>query len=178
MSRARFICLTVLAGLLLMPAAGLCASNGQTEWRVCVYNLADLNQPVIGSMNVEVAELLHGRRVSFEHAPCVARSEGTIYLLLRRQGPENETDALGRAPVFNGKVLRVLDVYVQPTLGLIGRMDSSTLIGRALARVAAHEVSHFIDQDLRHSGRGLMRSTFAGSDLISEDPYRFRRRND
>jgi hypothetical protein len=49
-----------------------------------------------------------------------------------------------------------------------------SVIGRALARVAAHEVAHFVDQAGAHNGTGLLRQTFDARQLASEDSYPFR----
>ncbi len=161
--------------LLLTPGLRLSASAGAPEWRVCVHNLAELNQPTLAALNVEASGLLHGRRVSFVHGPCVARSGRLIYLIVRSQGPADGQDVLGRAAVRQGSVLPVLEVYVEPVRSFIGQVESSKLIGRALARVVAHEVTHFIDQDVTHGRRGLMQASFSGWDLITDDSHRFRR---
>ena len=161
--------------LLLAPGLRLSASSGASEWRVCVHNLAELNPPTLAALNVEASGLLHGRRVSFEQGPCVARSGGLIHLIVRSQAPAGGQDVLGRAPLRQGSVLPVLEVFVEPLLSFIGQVESSKLIGRALARIVAHEVTHFIDQDVTHGGRGLMQASFSGWDLITDDSHRFRR---
>jgi hypothetical protein len=43
-----------------------------------------------------------------------------------------------------------------------------------LARVAAHEVAHFLDQDQHHTEAGLLQARFSGDQLAAEDSYPFR----
>lgn len=47
------------------------------------------------------------------------------------------------------------------------------VMGRALGRVLAHEVGHYLLRSKMHQARGLMRPVFTGSDLASWDRRRF-----
>ena len=47
-------------------------------------------------------------------------------------------------------------------------------LGRALARVAAHELEHYSAQQLHHDDKGLMRAAFDGLHLAADDSNRFR----
>jgi hypothetical protein len=47
------------------------------------------------------------------------------------------------------------------------------VIGRALGRVLAHELGHYLLRSKMHQPRGLMRAVFTGSDLAAWDPTRF-----
>ena len=172
-TRSRRLWLTLPLAALLAQGFGSNAQARKPEWRVCFYNFADVNQPTLASMYIEFSGLLHHRSVSFERGPCAAASERVIHVLLRKAGPATERDALGRAALESGSIMAVLEVYVEPVVGLIGQIRSSRRIGRALARVAAHEVRHFIRQDPGHYHYGLMREGFSGHELFEDDSHPF-----
>jgi hypothetical protein len=48
------------------------------------------------------------------------------------------------------------------------------LIGRAVGRVIAHELGHYILQSARHQDRGLMRANYSSNDLVGSwlEPFR------
>ena len=141
-ARSRRLWLTLPLAALLAQGLGSHAQARKPQWRVCFYNFADVNQPTLASMYVEFSGLLHHRSVSLERGPCAAASDRVIHVLLRKAGPATERSALGRAALERGRIMPVLEVFVEPVLGLMGYMRSSRRLGRALARVAAHEVRH------------------------------------
>ena len=175
-ARSRRLWLTLPLAALLAQGLGSHAQARKPQWRVCFYNFADVNQPTLASMYVEFSGLLHHRSVSFERGPCAAASDRVIHVLLRKSGPATERSALGRAALERGRIMPVLEVFVEPVLGLMGHMRSSRRIGRALARVAAHEVRHYIRQDPGHFHYGLMREGFFGYELFGDDSYPFQER--
>ena len=173
LSRRRHLWLTLPLAVLLAQCVGSHAQARKPEWRVCFYNFADVNQPILASMYIEFSGLLHHRSVSFERGPCAAVSDRVIYVVLRKAGPATERSVLGRAALESGRIMPVLEVYVEPVVSLIGHVRSSRRIGRALARVAAHEVRHYIRQDPGHFHYGLMREGFYGHELVEDDSYPF-----
>lgn len=50
---------------------------------------------------------------------------------------------------------------------------ANQVMGRALGRVLAHEIGHYLLRSKMHQTRGLMRSVFTGSDLAAWDRTRF-----
>ena len=167
--------------LALLSAAVWCqgfvslASTRAADLRVCFHNPAGLRPPTLASMNLELSGLLHGKRVSLMGAPCLAESNGAALVVVRKGGLPDEPDVLGRAVQTKGRIMPILEVYLEPIVSLIGNGRSSKTVGRALARVAAHELNHFVDQTEAHSDRGLMQTGFFGWQLEQEDPYPFRR---
>jgi hypothetical protein len=47
------------------------------------------------------------------------------------------------------------------------------LVGKALARVAAHEIAHFQFQEHGHHSQGLLRDSFPAWQLADEDSLPF-----
>ena len=56
----------------------------------------------------------------------------------------------------------------------LGEPNNASTIGRALARVAAHEAAHFLDQQAHHCKNGLLRATFPAYELAAQNPWPFR----
>ena len=48
-----------------------------------------------------------------------------------------------------------------------------TLVGRALGRVLAHEIGHYLLASRRHAGDGLMRASFDGDELLRPGRHGF-----
>lgn len=172
--RVQLIRFTLICAALCLPSTLAYAHTSTETWRVCFYNFADVNLPTLASMQVELTNLLHNRGILLEQGPCASTSRRAVHVVLRKKAPPREPPILGRAPLRQGRVLPVLEVYVEPLVGLMGATRSSNAVGRALARVAAHEVRHFIGQEHNHSDRGLMRAHFSGRELLAEDSHPFR----
>ncbi len=93
-----------------------------------------------------------------------------VTLESRREGMP--PDVLGAARRRGGAVLPPLAVFVDPVMEFT-RANDWSVVGRALARVAAHEVRHYTAQQTTHAGRGVMRRRFPSRQLKSSDPRPF-----
>lgn len=85
---------------------------------------------------------------------------------------EPDGPPLGLAHVADGKVLPFAEVdcdavrwMLKGTLQEAGAESRSVLVGRALARVAAHEVYHILAGTTDHCGSGVARESFTLRDL-------------
>lgn len=92
-----------------------------------------------------------------------------ISLSLNTYPPERYSKALGLAYRSGNQVLPELRIYLRPVLKILGNQPSSVLVGRALARVAAHEINHYVRQQTGHVCQGLMRESFSGLQLAAQD---------
>ena len=78
---------------------------------------------------------------------------------------------LGLTHVSNGQVLPFVEIDCQRILEAmyagewLGRFRQETVIGRALGRVAAHEIYHVLTGSSTHDNEGLMRPSFDRRDL-------------
>jgi hypothetical protein len=97
-----------------------------------------------------------------------------IQIALLRQGENKPGDVLGAAKIEGSGISKRLEIYFEPVVETIPAANCWTVIGRALARVAAHEVSHYLEQSRGHAEFGLMQTRFTGSQLAGEDSYPFR----
>ncbi len=155
----------------VLPLA-LLAGLGQAQTRkVCLDNQADLKAPALGSFYTEFRSLVGSHGVALTESAC---PPDAIHLALYPRAAVAETDVLGAARVEGDKVEPKLEIYLDRVVALMPESHCWDTLGRALARVAAHEVAHYIDQDQRHADTGLLRAQFSGEQLASEDSYPFR----
>ncbi len=159
----------------ILQAFCLCGLSAAQErpWQVCLDDRAGLNAPARASFSREFALLLASRGLKFDWADCDAARGGIIQLVVEADAPKSLNDVLGRAYAGNSSVSPRLEVFVEPVVDLMKDVHCWSIIGRALARVAAHEVGHFADQKAMHSERGLMKAGFTGSELSSSDSSLF-----
>jgi len=101
-------------------------------------------------------------------SPCSAAEGGQVIVFLKSTAPNSEQDALGRAAVVDGKILPVLEVFVDPVARLTGANDYE-ILGRALGRVAGHELLHYLLQQHEHNEAGLLREQLTPGTLLAED---------
>jgi hypothetical protein len=157
--------LAVLLGSLTLGGA-----LAQTP-QVCLDDRAGLNAPTLGSFYKEFQLLAGSHGVRIEDDAC--RPEA-IRIVLYDDNTGHPSDVLGAAPVVGSRVAPRLEIYVAQVVDLMPETGCWNVVGRALARVAAHEVAHLIDQDLQHGDTGLLQAHFSGAQLAADDSYPFR----
>ena len=158
----------ILAVLLWAPLAG--EALAQTR-QVCLDDQAGLNAPTIGSFHREFQFLVGARGIRLEDEGCAADA---IRISVHRNANGHPSDALGAAPIADSGIGPRLEIYFDRIVALMPETQCWNVVGRALARVAAHEVAHYIDQDESHSEAGLLQAKFSGTQLAGEDSYPFR----
>jgi hypothetical protein len=142
-------------------------------WQVCLDDDAGLNAPARAPFNKEFALLLASRGLKFDWSNCDETRGRIIQLTVKPDAPQPLHDVLGRAYTAGNSVSPQLEVFLDPVMDLMKDVHCWSIIGRALARVAAHEVGHFADQRATHAERGIMKAGFTGSDLSSSDSSLF-----
>ena len=70
--------------------------------------------------------------------------------------------------MVDGKIVPSLEVFKGPVAQVLGANDLETL-GRALGRVAAHELLHYLLQQSGHNVTGLLQERLGAEALRSED---------
>ena len=83
-----------------------------------------------------------------------------------------EISALGAARVKDGRILPEIEIYATSVAKLI-RSTLPALVGRGMARVAAHEIGHYLLQTTAHS-KDLMTEYYAAPHLLAKDHRSFR----
>jgi hypothetical protein len=101
----------------------------------------------------------------------VVELEGVCSAASSRDG----SSKLARTPVVEGRVLPFSTVAcgalrqaIAPALAGQALAVREFLMGRAMARVVAHELYHVLAGTTEHSGTGIARSCYSLSDLVAE----------
>jgi len=156
----------------VLPLALLLVGLGPAQGRqVCLVDQAGLSPPALGSFYREFQTLVGPRGLELAESECEPEA---IRLSLYRRAQGHDADVLGAARRESSKIAPRLEIYIDPIVELLPESHCWNTVGRAVARVAAHEVAHFFDQDQRHSEAGLLRVRFSGAQLASDDSYAFR----
>jgi hypothetical protein len=119
-----------------------------------------------------------------EELQAIARLSGLSLRLLNRPSEcqdirltiqsiaPSEISALGAARVKDGRILPEIEIYATSVATLM-RSRLPALVGRGMARVAAHEIGHYLLQTTSHS-KGLMTEYYAAPHLLVKDNRAFR----
>ena len=107
-------------------------------------------------------------KVVAQSNPCETAVDGQVLIFLKNTDDSVPPDALGRAPVVDGKIIPALEVFKGPVAELSGTNDLE-ILGRALGRVAAHELLHYLLQQSGHNVTGLLQERLDPEALRSED---------
>jgi len=82
---------------------------------------------------------------------------------------------LGWTHISDGEILPFIDIncegvrlFVQRDLSGRPIVDRDSLFGRALARVLAHELYHFLAHTKHHAGGGIAKATYTAEDLLAQ----------
>lgn len=142
-------------------------------WNVCVQDSdALLSAPVRAAALREFSELMGAQRASLDFGDCTAEGR-RIQLKVLAEAPEHLHNVLGQAYRRHERIEPLLNVYYESLVRYLGHPNNAYAIGRAVARVAAHEVKHFLDQDPSHCSHGLLRSGFGAWELMAADSRPF-----
>jgi hypothetical protein len=159
--------MTIVPRLLAALLLGVFALQAG-ELRVCLEDRTGIGAPTRAGMVRELNALLPDLDLDVAERGCSPVAGADILLSLVDERPGVPPDALGLAHSERGLILPRLEVLVGAVLRLTKASDRQAL-GRALARVAAHELLHYQRQSGDHDAHGLMQARLAPSDLLSEE---------
>jgi len=135
---------------------------------VCLEDRVGLNAFAWRAFQLEL------RKLAPELAVTSGRCERpAISLVISAHAPARYPTALGLARRAGERVFPELHVYQEPVRKIVGQQASAVQLGRALARVAAHELGHYLLQQTHHEEKGVMRASFQTAQLASEDSTPF-----
>ncbi|MCL4841921.1 MAG: hypothetical protein KJZ79_08780 [Bryobacteraceae bacterium] len=178
------VCFLLLA--VLSPAA---AQSPERSLSVIVNAAQPLPAPVMREMRIEMDRLLlaAGIPVDFRlrsevrlgdqlDQPVLATFKGRCALDPAPRPPVDPVDpALAFAHVTDGQIQPFAVVLcdrvaaaIRPAMWGSDFRRADLLLGRALARVLAHEIFHILGKEHNHSAEGLFKHALSGRDLIAE----------
>ena len=145
------------------------------SWTVCVEDSDSLlNTPMQAAFLREFQALIGDRDARLEFGACQAESE-RIRLAVKGEAPEHWVGILGVARRRRDGIEPSLQVFYGPLVRYLGEPNNASAVGRAVARVVAHEAAHFLDQQPHHCHEGLLRARFDAYELVARNPWPFRR---
>ncbi len=102
--------------------------------------------------------------------PCSERS--AVRLHITENGSAEEPSALGAAVRKGGRIEPDITIFAGPIAHLVGTR-LPYLHGVAMARIAAHELGHYLRQDSSHDrDGGIMSERLSGPKLIASHNFR------
>lgn len=75
--------------------------------------------------------------------------------------------SLADTSISDGRILPFFRIDCQRIIGMLGSSGEPSALGRALARVAAHEIYHIVAQTAEHQEKGVAKAAFSARDLTS-----------
>jgi len=143
------------------------------------------SRAMLGEMKGEFHRILSPTAVGtrwFMSGEKVNPTVGGVLLVARFRGvcradridvPVSDGGPSGSTHLVNGEILPFPDIdcervraIIAARLGMEGPMQCQRLLGRALARVLAHEVYHVVLQTSSHGPRGIMKASLTAEDLV------------
>ena len=115
-------------------------------------------------MQSELRLLFPGHELQFQRGTC---ADSAVALSIRDSRSDVPADVLGLAHRRNDGIAPRIELFLQPIMRYSGATGWETA-GRALARVAAHELLHYLQQSSGHAEEGLLRAKLSRDDLVSE----------
>jgi hypothetical protein len=159
--------LAILVGSLLVLSAISPAAERQSLY-VCVGNATAVDKPLAQEWETELRRILETSGQELRVADC---GPGVIQVYFLRFHPA-EPAALGAARTRRERVLPVIEVYTEPVAALIGTRLPG-LLGRAMARVTAHELTHYVRQETEHAEAGGFSGQYTAGLLLAARPAYF-----
>ena len=160
--------------MLLLPLAGLAMVLStplmDRELNLCVDNQARLDEYTIQAFRKELAAILAASDRGAGFSPC---RDGSVRITLRAKPPAEEPAALGAARRRDDAILPEVELFVDGIAFLVETRLPGVL-GRAMARVATHEIAHYLYQSGEHSGEGHMMERLGPAHLLAGDRRFFR----
>ena len=139
------------------------------SWTVCVEDRNSLLPvPVRGAMTKEFVRLV-GHLVDGPRFGECREQWRTVAMTIQEEPPMGLEGVLGLAYREDNRIQPQLILFHGSLYRHAGRPNAGEALGRSLARVAAHEVLHFVGQRHQHCDRGLLMSSFSAYDLTAPD---------
>jgi hypothetical protein len=148
--------------VLILLFAGAASASTDAAPVICLDDRVGMDARAMAAFDREL-DALAGHRTS------CAEGSG-IRISIRTHAPGRYPAALGLAWTAGDRVLPLIELYSVNIVKTLGGQVSSERFGRALARVAFHELRHYTRQERDHDTHGLFsRSMHAPALLTSAE---------
>ncbi len=152
----------VLAPLVIVAALAPAAAGG-ASLRLCLEDRAEVSVAARGELLREIIRLFPS--AEFINPADCERNADAVRIFLAKGVPGRPPDALGAVKVeADGRLSPPALVFVD-AVAEYSRANDELTLGRALARVAGHELLHYLRQSSDHDAHGPMRERLTAQDL-------------
>lgn len=150
--------------LLLGLAAVPLSAAPLTVW---VEDRVRLDRAARAAFETELRALLEARNLAIHYV--AEPGPDAVQVALHRNPPAARPRTLGHTYCADSRVLPQIEVFLYPVLRMLGGASWPETLGRALARVAAHEVLHYATQRTDHDRDGLFQPGLTAHALADVD---------
>jgi hypothetical protein len=170
MLRLCYYPVTMVRGAFLPVALFFCNILTAKDLSLCYENRAKVDPDTLAEFRLEIETIFRLSGMQLQISECSAR-KADLNLTIQTQSAA-EPSALGAARTSGTRILPEIEVYTRSLSALL-QVRLPALLGRAMARVAAHEAGHYLTQSSAHPG-GLMSESFSAPRLMAARPGSFR----
>ena len=124
-------------------------------------------------MTREFQRMVGGRVGGPAYRNC-GKEQSMVSLAILDEPPAGMEGVLGLAYASGENILPRLVVFFGPLYRHAGSPRASEAVGRSIARVAAHELEHFLGQRRSHCRHGLFKASLSAYELTAADRPRWR----
>jgi hypothetical protein len=169
-----------LRALLLLLGFSFCAQAQTRRLALYAEPPRDLDAQAGSLMRSELQRLLEPAGIEVVWKRMADRQAGEIFDLVAVTSftgscsvdkPVLATQAsvsLADTSISDGRILPFFRIDCPKIIGMLGSQTEPAFVGRALARVAAHEIYHIIAQTAEHQERGVAKASFSIRDLTAD----------
>lgn len=158
-----------VATVLLALTPALLGTERSTEVVVCIGNPLAADRWLVREWRNELERILVSSGRDLRVANCDEPGAMPVYFM--RIHPF-ESSALGAARTRGRVVLPLVEVYTEPLAAMLGTRLPGVL-GRAMARVTAHELTHVLRQETEHAAEGAFAAQYTAGLLRAARPAYF-----
>ena len=170
--------LWTLRALLLLLCLSFCAQAQTRTLGLYFEQPRDLDAESGAVMREELRQLLAPAELEVIWKPLADRKAGQNFDLVAVVSFEGSCSAdkpahlagpvsLADTSISDGHVLPFFHIDCSRVIAMLGSQTAPPILGRALARVAAHEIYHIVAQTAEHQERGVAKPSFSSRDLTA-----------
>ncbi|MBM3794349.1 MAG: hypothetical protein FJW31_09820 [Acidobacteria bacterium] len=154
---------------MILPALALAVAGPALDVPVCAAPGERLDPLTEAEFRTQLPATLP---VPVRVLPCQKAAEAAVRIIIFERPLAAEPTALGAARIERRRVTGDVKLFQQPIANLIGSR-LPLLLARAMARVAAHELRHWREQDHGHLGQhGWQAASVGTAHLLAPANYR------
>jgi hypothetical protein len=169
--------LTIRA-LLLATCLSVCATSHTRTLALYVAPARDLDLEAAAVMRSELRELLLPAGIDLVWKNLSERKRGDTFDLVAVNSFEGSCASaevvsplpaprLADTSIVNGRILPFFRIDCSRLVGMLPSGFQPAVLGRALARIAAHEIYHIVAQTADHEKNGLAKETLSSQELTA-----------